>query len=146
MNRRARHEYQILQVLETGIALVGSEVKPVRNGQVSLAEGYARIDPNDMGLYLHDVDIACYAHAGPVQHAPKRRRRLLAHRRQIQKLAGQLSVRGTTLVPLAMYWQRGWVKVEIGLARGKTRHDKRQALKTRESQQQIRQAMTRRRL
>lgn len=146
VNRRARHEYHILETLETGISLIGSEVKSVRNGQVSLAEGYARVDPNDMGLYLHEVDIARYSHGGPQQHEPKRRRRLLAHKRQITKLVGLTSTQGTTLVPLAMYFCRGWIKVEIGVARGKRQHDKRQDMKTREAQQQIRRAMTRRRI
>jgi SsrA-binding protein len=111
-----------------------------------LAEGYARIEQADMGLYLYDVDIARYAHAGPDQHEPKRRRRLLAHKRQIAKLVGLTSAPGTTLVPLAMYFSRGWVKVELAVARGKHKHDKRQDMKTREAQQQIRRAMTRKRI
>ena len=146
MNRRARYEYHLLENLETGISLQGSEVKSVRNGQVSLAEGYARVEPTDMGLYLYDVDIARYAHAGPDQHDPKRRRQLLAHKRQIAKLVGLISVPGTTLVPMAMYFSRGWVKVELAVARGKHKHDKRQDMKTRDAQQQIRRAMTRKRI
>ena len=146
VNRRARYEYHILETLETGIVLVGSEVKSVRHGQVSLAEGYARVDPVDMGLYLYDVDIAAYFHAGPNQHETKRRRRLLARHREIQKIHTATGTSGTTLVPLAMYFQRGWIKVEIGVARGKRQHDKRQDIRDRDAQARIRHAMTRKRL
>jgi len=146
VNRRVRHEYHLIETLETGIRLQGSEVKSIRTGQVSLAEGYARVDLADMGLYLYDVDIARYTHAGPDQHEPKRRRRLLAHKRQIAKLVGLTSIAGTTLVPTAMYFSRGWVKVELAVARGKHKHDKRQDMKTRDAQQQIRRAMVRKRI
>lgn len=146
VNRRARHEYTILDTLETGINLLGSEVKAVRSGQVSLAEGFARIDPKDMDLYLHDVDIARYSHGGPQQHEPKRRRRLLAHKRQIEKMLGLTTARSTTIIPLAMYFRRGWVKVELGVARGKRHYDKRQDLKTREAREQVQRAMTRKRI
>jgi SsrA-binding protein len=145
VNRRAHHDYEILEKIETGISLLGSEVKSVRNGQVSLAEGFARVDPATMGLYLHDVDIARYDHAGPRQHEPKRVRTLLAHKRQIEKLLGATSTKGTTIVPLAMYFSRGWIKVELGLGRGKRQFDKRQDLKTREAKQQIQRAMSRKR-
>ncbi len=146
VNRRARHEYHILETLETGVSLQGPEVKSIRNGQVSLAEGYARVETADGGLYLYDVDIARYAHAGPDQHEPKRRRRLLAHKRQIEKLAGMTTTKGTTIVPLAMYFSRGWVTVELGVARGKRQYDKRQDMKTRDAEQQIRRAMSRKRI
>ncbi len=145
-NRRARHEYAITEKLEVGIALLGSEVKSVRNGQVSLAEGFARVEPQNMQLYLHDVDIAPYAQAGPAQHDPKRIRVLLAHKREIQKLLDETSAKGVTLVPLAMYFVRGRAKLEIGIGRGKAAHDKRQAMKTREADREIRKAMTRKRL
>ena len=146
VNRRAHHDYAILEKIETGISLLGSEVKSVRNGQVSLAEGYARVDPGDMQLYLHDVDIARYPHAGPQQHETKRRRKLLIHKRQIAKIVGTTSAKGTTIVPLAMYFSRGWIKVELGVARGKRSVDKRQDMKTKEANDQIRRAMTRKRL
>ncbi len=146
VNRRARHEYHVVETLETGIVLVGSEVKSVRQGQVSLAEGYARVDPADMGLYLFDVDIAAYSHAGPAQHETKRRRRLLARRREVAKLQAEIGVSGTTLIPLAMYFRRGWIKVEIAIARGKRQHDKRQDIRDRDAKARIRQAMTRKRI
>ncbi len=143
VNRRARYEYHILESLEVGIVLVGSEVKSIRNGQVSLAEGYARVEPSDMGLYLYSVDIAPYAQARADNHDPKRRRKLLAHKRQIAKLLGATSTRGTTLIPLAMYFVRGKVKLEIGVAVGKRQYDKRQAMKKRDAGKEIRRAMTR---
>ena len=146
VNRRAWHEYRILETLETGISLLGTEVKSLRQGQVSLAEGYARVELPDMELWLHDVDIARYSHGGPKQHDSKRPRRLLAHRRQIAKLLGLTSTSGTTLVPLAMYFRRGWAKVELGVGQGKRKVDKRQDLKTREAQQQIRRAMAQKRI
>ena len=144
VNRKARFEYHILEKLEVGIVLLGSEVKSVRNGQVSLAEGFARVEPGDMGLYLYNVDIAPYSHAsGPNSHEPKRRRKLLAHKRQIQSLLGQMTAKGTTLVPLAMYFVRGKVKLEIGVGRGKKDYDKRHAIKDRDAHKQIRHSMTR---
>ena len=146
VNRRAHHEYEILEKLEVGVMLLGSEVKSVRNGQVSLAEGYARVEAADLALYLYDVDIAAYAHAGPDGHPPKRRRKLLAHKRQIKHLLGQTSIRGVTLVPLAMYFVRGRAKLELGVGRGKKTYDKRQGIKRREHDREIRRAMTRKRL
>ena len=145
VNRRARHEYHVLDKIEVGIVLKGSEVKSIRNGQATLVGGYARVEPADMGLYLYDVDIGQYAHASPATgHEPKRRRKLLAHKRQIRKLLGQTSEKGTTLVPLAMYFVRGLVKVELAWARGKKAHDKRQSLKKQEAAKQIRRTLSRR--
>lgn len=144
-NRKAHHDYHILEKLECGIALQGSEVKSVRNGQVSLAEGYARVEPRDENLYLYNVDIASYPHAGVQTHEPKRVRRLLAHRREIDKLMGMSTTKGKglTIIPLAMYFVRGFVKVEIGLAQGKDSFDKRQDIKTREAKRDIQRGMTR---
>ncbi len=144
-NRKATHDYHIHEKIEVGIALRGSEVKSIRNSQVSLAEGFARVEPGDMGLYLYDVDIAAYSHAaGPNGHEPKRVRKLLAHRRQIAKLFDQTIAKGTTLIPLAMYFVRGMVKVELGVATGKGAHDKRQDIKARDSEREIRKAMSKR--
>lgn len=142
-NRRATHEYHILEKLECGIALRGTEVKSVRNARVSLAEGYARIDPKTRELWLCDVDIATYPPAGPHQHEPKRQRKLLAHKRQIESMAGRLTSSGLTLVPLAMYFSRGMIKVELGLAQGKKQHDKRQDIKKQQADRDIRRGMTR---
>lgn len=142
-NRKARYDYHILDSLEVGIVLVGSEVKSIRNGQVSLAEGFGRIDAKTMELFLHDVDIAPYTQAGPQNHEPKRMRKLLAHKRQIAKLLGQTASKGATLIPLTMYFVRGMVKLEIAAAVGKRAYDKRQAMKKRDAGKEIRRAMTR---
>ncbi|MEM6553243.1 MAG: SsrA-binding protein SmpB [Planctomycetota bacterium] len=142
-NRRAKFDYAVTDKLECGIQLMGSEVKSVRLGQVSLAEGYAAVDPKTMTLTLHGVDIAHYPQAGPLQHETKRTRRLLAHRREIERLFGKTSAKGTTLIPLAMYFVRGRVKVELGVGTGKRQSDKRQDMKKRDADREIRQAMTR---
>lgn len=147
VNRRARHDYHIIEKIEVGIALQGSEVKSIRHSQVSLAEGYATINPNTLELFLHDVSITAYQHAASdTGHEPTRTRKLLAHKQQIKKLLGITSVRGTTLVPLALYFVRGRVKLELGVGQGKRQFDKRQSLKKRDAQRDINRAMTRRRL
>jgi len=143
VNRRATHDYHISEKLETGIVLRGSEVKSIRQGKVSLAEGYAMVEPKTGELQLLNVDIAPYPQAGDDQHEPKRPRRLLAHKRQIDQLAGQTTAKGVTLVPLAMYFVRGKVKVEIGVGTGKKTHDKREDMKRKSADREIRRAMTR---
>lgn len=144
-NRRAFHEYHIGEKLECGIQLTGSEVKSVRDGKVSLAEGYARID-RDNQLYLVDVDIATYPPA-PGAHEPKRKRKLLVHKREIAKLIDATSSKGNTLVPIAMYFnERGIIKVEIGVGTGKGRSDKRETLKTKTAERDMRRAMSRKRI
>jgi len=143
VNRRAFHDYHISEKIECGMVLRGSEVKSIRNGLVSLAEGYARVEPGGE-LKLWNVDIAHYPQAGENQHEPKRPRRLLAHRRQIAQLEGKTSGKGVTLVPLALYFVRGKAKIELGLAEGKRAADKRQDLKKREADREMRRGMTRR--
>jgi len=144
-NRKAWHDYHIDQKLEVGVVLKGCEAKSVRRGQVSLAEGYARVEPATMELYLYGVNIAEYAQAsGGESHDPIRRRKLLAHKRQIDKLLTETAAKGATLIPLAMYFVRGMVKLEIGVGVGKKRHDKRQAMKQKDANREIRRAMTRR--
>ncbi|MFA9479277.1 SsrA-binding protein SmpB [Phycisphaerales bacterium AB-hyl4] len=145
-NRRARHDYHILEKLETGIVLQGTEVKSIRLGQVSLAEGFARVDPRSGELYLHNVEIAPYPHAGINQHGPKQSRKLLAHKREIDKLAGFSASKGTTLIPLAIYFVRGKAKLELGVAEGKKTHDKRQDIKKRDADRDMRRAMTRKKI
>jgi SsrA-binding protein len=143
VNRRAGRDYHITDNLEVGISLRGTEVKSIRNGQVSLAEGFAMIEPKTMQLFLHDVDIATYPQAGEHQHAPKRIRRLLAHKRQIEQLFGKITAKGTTLVPLAMYFKDGMIKLEIGVGVGKRHQDKRQDIKKRDADRQIQRGLTR---
>jgi SsrA-binding protein len=143
-NRKARHDYHIVDRLEVGIILQGSEVKSIRHGEVSLGEGFARIEPKTMELFLYNVNIAPYRQAmGNNGHEPTRPRKLLAHRREIDKLFASVSTKGTTLVPLAMYFVRGKVKIEIGVGEGKQGHDKRQDIKTRDADREMKRAMSR---
>ena len=146
-NRRAYHDYHIDEKLEVGIVLQGSEVKAIRNGQVSLAEGYAHVEVDTMELYLYDVNITQYQHAtATTGHDVTRRRKLLARKNQIKNLLGRTSAKGVTLVPLAMYFVRGRVKLEIGIGHGKRDYDKRQSMKKRDASREIDRAMTRKRI
>lgn len=142
-NRRARRDYNLSDHLECGIVLTGSEVKSVRHARVSLGEGYASVNPNTMELWLNNVDIALYAEAGPLQHAPRNARKLLAHKRQIAKLFGATTSKGVTLIPTAMYFKDGRVKVEIAIAEGKKSYDKRDDIKKKEMERDIKRGMTR---
>jgi SsrA-binding protein len=145
-NRKARHEYHILDTLECGIKLVGTEVKSVRAGQVSLAEGFVRASDSPLRLSLHGVHIAEYPPAGEsFQHAPTRTRTLLAQKREILKLVDKTREPGVTLIPLKVYFVRGMAKVLIGLAKGKGKSDKRQDIAKREARRDIERAMSRRR-
>lgn len=143
-NRRARFDYHIGDTVEVGVVLAGSEVKAVRQGKVSLGEGWVRAQENPPDLALHGVNIAEYAPAGPYQHAPVRARRLLAHRREIVKLARQVATKGTTIVPLKMYFKNGFAKLLIGVGTGKAEHDKRDSISEREARRDIDRAMSRR--
>jgi len=143
-NRRALHEYFISAKLECGIALVGSEVKSLRDGKAQLQDAYAHVESGQ--LYLHGAHIDPYEKAAlAYNHDPRRPRKLLAHRREIKKLEGETSVKGTTLIPLAIYFKNGRAKVEIGVARGKHQHDKRDAIRKKEMDRELRRAMSHRR-
>lgn len=144
VNRKARHHYSIEETLEVGIALVGSEAKSVRAGGISLGEGYVRVDQNPPGLTLMGVHIQEYAPAAGRQHAPARSRRLLAHKREIVRLGELVKQKGITIVPLRLYFSRGWAKLEIGVARGKRVEDKREDLREREAAREIDRAMSKR--
>jgi len=148
VNRKARHDYHILESLEVGIVLRGTEVKAIRQGQCSIAEAYAMVEPRTNELWLHQMDIGPYSHApADRQHAPKERRKLLARRQQIERLYGLTTSKGTTLIPLTLYFsERGIVKVELGVAQGKRKGDKRESIKRKESDRDARQAMTRKKL
>ena len=126
-NRRARHDYEIIDTLECGIALVGSEVKSLRCGRMSLDEAYGRVDGRE--AWLLGCDIPEYEKANQLNHPPKRPRKLLLHRREIDRFAGRALEKGLTLVPLKMYFKNGRVKVLMGVGRGRQAHDKRQKLK-----------------
>ncbi len=142
-NRKARHKFQVLDSLECGIALAGSEVKSLRYGRMSLDESYGRIREGE--VWLVGADIPEYFEASHLNHQPKRPRKLLLHRREISKFAMQAHEKGLTLVPLKMYFKSGRAKVLLGLCRGRKLHDKREVLKKADSQRQIQQAMRRRR-
>lgn len=141
-NRKARHRFQVLDSLECGVALVGSEVKSLRNGRLSLDESYARV--KDGEVWLVGTDIGEYAEASRMNHDPKRPRKLLMHRREIRKFADKAKEKGLTLVPLKMYFLKGRAKVLLGLCRGKKLHDKREAMKKADTQREIGRAMRRR--
>jgi SsrA-binding protein len=145
-NRRARHDYFVEDTLECGLKLTGTEIKSVRQGQISLGEGYVRATDSPPTLVLHSVHIAEYAPAGAAhQHDPIRERILLAQKREIRKLADRTRQRGVTLIPLKVYFVRGRAKLLVGIARGKQKADKRQAISQREHQRDMERAMSRRR-
>ena len=141
-NRRARHDYEILERYEAGVVLTGSEIKSVRDHKVQLQGSYARLKGGE--LWLEDVHIAPYANAGYAPHDPMRDRKLLLHKKEIAKIAEALNERGLTLIPLAMYFKRGKAKVELGVARGLKRYDKREKLKERDQTRDIQQAVRQR--
>jgi SsrA-binding protein len=144
-NRKARFDYTILDTLECGVGLMGSEIKSVRASQVSLGEGYVVVRSDPLSLTLLNVNIGEYAPAGALGHAPKRARPLLAHKMEILKLARQMEKKSMTIVPLKMYFKGGWAKVLIGVAQGKNKADKRHTIGEREAKRDIDRAMSRRR-
>ncbi|OHV04406.1 SsrA-binding protein SmpB [Mycobacterium talmoniae] len=141
-NRKARHDYAIVEVFEAGVALVGTEVKSLREGHASLVDAFATVDDGE--VWLRNMHIPEYHHGTWTNHAPRRNRKLLLHRRQIDVLVGKLRDGNLTLVPLSVYFLHGKVKVELALARGKQAHDKRQDLARRDAQREITRAMGRR--
>ena len=134
-NRRARFEYEILETFEAGIALRGPEVKSLREGKANLADSYATVRRGE-ALLVH-LHISPYEQAGRDNPDPRRDRRLLLHKAEIRRLSGRIAERGFTLVPLRLYWKNGRAKVELGLARGKRVHDKREAIRRRESDREV---------
>jgi len=138
-NRKARHEYEIVDTLECGIALVGSEVKSLRAGKMSLDEAYGRVDATE--VWLIGSDIPEYEKANRLNHQPKRPRKLLLHRREIKKFASLAYEKGLTLVPLKMYFKNGRVKVLMGIGRGRKLHDKREKLKAATARRDIETAL-----
>ncbi|MEU5260445.1 SsrA-binding protein SmpB [Amycolatopsis sp. NPDC021455] len=140
-NRKARHDYSILDTYECGLVLVGTEVKSLREGKASLADAFATVDDGE--VWLRNVHIPEYTQGTWTNHMPRRTRKLLLHRREIEKLIGKTKESGLSLVPLSMYFKDGKVKVEIALAKGKKAYDKRQALAKRDAQRDISKAMGR---
>ena len=142
-NRRARHDYEIIDTFEAGLVLEGSEVKSLRDGQANLKDSFAQI--RDGEAWLVGAYIAPYSFSRGGGHEPERSRKLLLHRREIDKIGGQLAEKGLTLVPVRMYFKEGVVKVELGLGRGKRAYDKRQSIKEREEKREMDRAIRRRR-
>ncbi len=141
-NRRARHDFHLLERLEAGIALTGTEVKLLREGRVNLQRAYAEL--RDGEAYLVGAHISEYAQGNLANHDPDRDRKLLLHRRQIDSLVGRVQERGLTLVPTRIYFKDGKVKVELALAKGKDMYDKRRSIKERDTKREIQRAMSER--
>ena len=131
VNKKARHEYEILDTLEGGLALLGTEVKSLRAGQASIAESFAVVDRGE--VWLIDCQIQPYAFGNLNNHEPKRKRKILLHRREIAKLTGKVKEKGLSLIPLKIYFKKGIAKVELGVGRGKKLHDKRETIKRRDA-------------
>jgi SsrA-binding protein len=142
-NRRARHDYTIEDTVEAGLVLTGTEVKSLRAGRATLTEGYGQITNNE--AWLHGVHIPEYTQGTWTNHEPRRIRKLLLHRREIDKLASSIQERGLTLVPLSLYFSDGKVKIELALARGKRAYDKRQDLAKKDAVREIERELRRRR-
>ncbi|MGZ8629431.1 MAG: SsrA-binding protein SmpB [Actinomycetota bacterium] len=142
-NRKARHDYQIFETLECGIVLTGDEVKSLRGGRASLTEAYARVRNGE--VWLEGMHVPPYEQGDKRRHLPTRPRKLLLHRREIERLAAEQQEQRLALVPLRVYFTHGMAKVEIGVARGKREHEKRQSIAKREQEREIAQELGRRR-
>jgi SsrA-binding protein len=141
-NRKARHNYSILEVFEAGVVLLGTEVKSLRDGKASLVDAYATVDDGE--VWLRNLHIPEYHHGTWTNHEPRRTRKLLLHRRQIDVLIGKIRDGNLALIPLSLYFFEGKVKVELALARGKRAHDKRQDMARRDAQREVVRALSRR--
>ncbi|MGO9036340.1 SsrA-binding protein SmpB [Mycobacterium sp.] len=141
-NRKARHDYSILEVYEAGLVLLGTEVKSLRDGKASLVDAYATVDDGE--VWLRNLHIPEYHHGTWTNHEPRRTRKLLLHRRQIDALIGKIRDGNLALIPLKLYFSEGKVKVEIALARGKRAHDKRQDMARRDAQREVVRELSRR--
>ncbi len=141
-NRKARHDYTIEDVYEAGLVLMGTEVKSLRAGRASLVDGFAMVEDGE--IYLHNVHIPEYNEGSWTNHAPKRRRKLLLNRNEINKISAKLKESGLTLIPLSMYFLDGRAKVEIGVARGRKNYDKRQAIAEKDAKREVSKATGRR--
>jgi SsrA-binding protein len=142
-NRKAYHDYHLLETFEAGVALLGTEVKAIREGRVNLRDSFARVEDGE--VFLYNVNISPYSHQGYATHEALRRRKLLLHRQEIRKLIGRTVERGMTLVPVRMYFKNGRVKVAVSLAKGKKDYDKREAIKRRDTDRETRAAIKSRR-
>ncbi|MEE8105098.1 MAG: SsrA-binding protein SmpB [Planctomycetota bacterium] len=137
-NRRARYDYEILEVVEAGLSLLGPEVKSIRSGKASIAEAFAHFDGTE--LFLKGMHIPEYSHTGYTEHEPRRSRKMLLHKKELTKLAAAVARDGLTLIPLELYFKKGRAKIELALVRGRKRRDKRQALKEKAAKQEMRRS------
>jgi len=142
-NRKALHDYHVLDTWEAGVVLLGTEVKAIREGRVNLRDSFARVEKGE--VWLLNVHISPYSHTGYARHDERRQRKLLLHEHEIRKLAGRVAEKGLTLVPLRMYFKNGRVKVQLALAKGKQAHDKRETIRRREIDRETRAAVKARR-
>jgi SsrA-binding protein len=142
-NRKAFHDYHLMETFEAGIALLGTEVKAIREGRVNLRDSFARVEDGE--VFLYNVNISPYSHRGYAEHEPLRRRKLLLHREEIRKLIGKTVEKGMTLVPVRLYYKNGRVKVAVSLAKGKKEYDKRETIKRRDADRETRAAVKARR-
>ena len=142
-NRKAFHDYHLLETFEAGLVLLGTEVKAIREGRVNLRDSFARLEEGE--VFLYNVHISPYSHRGYADHEPLRRRKLLLHHDEIRKLIGKTVEKGMTLVPVRMYFKNGRVKVAVALARGKKDYDKRETIKRRDIDRETRSAIKERR-
>jgi SsrA-binding protein len=142
-NRKAFHDFHLLETFEAGVVLLGTEVKAIREGRVNLRDSYARVEDGE--VFLYNVTISPYSHRGYADHEPLRRRKLLLHRDEIRKLIGKTVEKGMTLVPVRLYFKSGKVKVAVSLAKGKKDYDKRETIKRRETDRETRAAIKSRR-
>ena len=142
-NRKAFHDFHLLETFEAGLVLLGTEVKAIREGRVNLRDSFARVEGGE--VFLYNVNISPYSHRGYATHEPLRRRKLLLHREEIRKLIGKTVERGMTLVPVRLYFKGGRVKVAVSLAKGKKEYDKRETIKRREVDRETRAAVKSRR-
>ena len=138
-NRKAFHDYHLLETFEAGVALMGTEVKAIREGRVNLRDSYASVENGE--VFLFNVNISPYSHRGYAEHEPLRRRKLLLHRHEIRKLIGKTVEKGMTLVPVRLYYKNGRVKVSVSLAKGKKDYDKRETIKRRDVDRETRAAI-----
>lgn len=138
-NRKARHEYHVLETFEAGLVLKGPEVKSIRDGKVSFQDAFARVERGE--VWLHSLHISPYEQANRANEDPVRPRKLLMHRHEIRRLVGKVEEKGLTLVPLEIFFSRGYAKVKLALARGKKLHDKREDLKRKDQEREARRAM-----
>ena len=142
-NRKATHDYHLLETFEAGLVLLGTEVKAIREGRVNLRDSFARVENGE--VFIYNMNISAYSHRGYADHEPLRRRKLLLHRDEIRKLIGKTVEKGMTLVPVRMYFKDGRVKVAVSLAKGKKEYDKRETIKRREADRETRAAVKSRR-